>query len=386
MKLRPLFLLPVLLAGALGLAAWYRLVRPVTVQVATPAADVPVEVYGLGTVEARVLSRIGFEVIGTLAELHADQLDAVARGAVLARLDHREQEARAGQAQASVRQAEAGVRQAEANLAKARTVLEERQRTNRRQQTLVRDGTVSAEAAETSQSGVEIAAAELAQAGAALAVAQANLEHARSSEGLERARLAKHTLAAPYDAVVVSRRQELGTALGPGEPVFTVMDPTSVWIAAYVDEAAAGPLQVGQPARIRLRSLPGRSFAGRVARIDVESDRVSEERRVAVAFDAPPASLHLGEQAEVEIEVARLPQALLVPAVLLSEDGEGHAIAWTLEAGRLARRRLATGHRLLDGRVEVSGGLPDGTQVVAGPATGLREGRRAKAEGAGARP
>ena len=147
MKLRPLFLLPVLLAGALGLAAWYRLVRPVTVQVATPATDVPVEVYGLGTVEARVLSRIGFEVIGTLAELHADQLDAVARGAVLARLDHREQEARAGQAQASVRQAEAGVRQAEANLAKARTVLEERQRTNRRQQTLVRDGTVSAEAA-----------------------------------------------------------------------------------------------------------------------------------------------------------------------------------------------------------------------------------------------
>ena len=374
MRARPAYLATAVLAGGLALAAWNRFLRPVAATVADIEPNVAVEVYGLGTVEARVLSRIGFEVIGTLAELHADQQDAVVRGTVLARLDRREQEARTAQARASLNQAEAGVHQAEANLAKARTVLEERQRTNRRQQALVRDGTVSAEAAESSQSGAEVANAELAQAVAALALAQANVEQARASEGLEQARLAKHTLTAPYDATIVNRRHELGTALSPGEPVFTVMDPASVWVAAYVDEAAAGPLEVGQPARIRLRSLSGRSFSGRVARIDVESDRVSEERRVAVAFDAPPGALHLGEQADVEIEVARLSTALLVPAAALAEDTPGSAMAWTLEDGRLARRRVALGHRLLDGRVEIAAGLPDGAQVVAAPTAGLREG------------
>lgn len=377
MRSRWRYVLPVLVILGVGLATWNRFVRETVVSVAAIERDVPVAVYGLGTVEARVLSRIGFEAVGTIAELHADQPDAVARGAVLARLDRREQEAKAAQAQANVRQAEAGVRQAEANLAKARSVLEERQRTNRRQQTLLRDGRVSAEAAESSQSGVDIAAAELTQAEAALSLALANHEQAQASAGLEQARLAKHTLVAPFDAVVVNRRHELGTALGPGEPVFTVMDPASVWVAAYVDEAAAGPLQVGQPARIRLRSLPGRSFAGHIARIDIESDRVSEERRVAVAFDAAPSSPHLGEQAEVEIEVARLPEALLVPAAALGEVGPATGTAWTLEDGRIGRRQVDLGHRLLDGRVQVVGGLPPRARIVASPTAGLREGARA---------
>jgi HlyD family secretion protein len=381
MSRRWLYVVPVLIGAAVAFAAWNRFVRPVGVTVAEVETDVPVQVYGLGTVEARVLSRVGFEVVGTVAELHADQHDTVARGAVLARLDRREQEARSAQAQASLKQAEAGVRQAQANLDKARTVLEERQRANRRQQTLVREKTVSAEAAESSQFGAEIAAAEVQQADAALALAQANFEQARASAGLEETRLAKHTLHSPYDAVVVNRRHELGTALGPGEPVFTLMDTKSVWVAAYVDEAAAGPLAVGQAARIRLRSLPGRQFAGRIARIDVESDRVSEERRVAVAFDAPPAPLHLGEQAEVEIEVGRLPRALLVPAAALTERGPGTALAWTLEDGRLARHEVALGHRLLDGRVEIVGGLPEGARLVSGPTTALREGGPAVAAG-----
>ena len=53
--------------GALGVAAiavgaWaYFHYRPITVEVASVERDVPVEVYGLGTVEARIVSQIGFE-------------------------------------------------------------------------------------------------------------------------------------------------------------------------------------------------------------------------------------------------------------------------------------------------------------------------------------
>ena len=42
------------------------------VEVATLSTDVPVRVYGLGTIEAKVSSKLGFAVAGTLVDLRAD--------------------------------------------------------------------------------------------------------------------------------------------------------------------------------------------------------------------------------------------------------------------------------------------------------------------------
>jgi HlyD family secretion protein len=67
--------------------------RPIKVQVSQIERDVPVQVFGLGTVEARVTSKVGFKVSGVLVELTADVGDRVAKEAVLARLDDREQRA-----------------------------------------------------------------------------------------------------------------------------------------------------------------------------------------------------------------------------------------------------------------------------------------------------
>ena len=103
---------------------------------------------------------------------------------------------------------------------------------------------------------------------------------------------------------------------------------------AYIDESKAGEIAVGQPADIVLRSLPSQRFAGHVARIEPESDRVNEERKVEVAFDQIPENFNLGEQAEVYITTVHLAQALLVPEAAIVEleqrswngmDGRGRA-------------------------------------------------------------
>ena len=39
---------------------------------------------------------------------------------------------------------------------------------------------------------------------------------------------------------------ELREDLAPGEAVFTLIDPATVWVRAYIDEARAGDLAVGQ--------------------------------------------------------------------------------------------------------------------------------------------
>ncbi len=66
-------------AGVL-FGAWSAYLRTIQVQVATIQHDVPVQVFGLGTVEARVTSRVGFKVSGVLVELRADVGDRVAKG------------------------------------------------------------------------------------------------------------------------------------------------------------------------------------------------------------------------------------------------------------------------------------------------------------------
>ena len=116
-------------------------------------------------------------------------------------------------------------------------------------------------------------------------VAQATISDAKAQQQQETATLDFHTLTAPYDAMVTARLKELGSALGAGEPVFTLIDPKSVWVLAYIDESKAGEIKVGEPAEIVLRSRPNQRFHGQVARIEPESDRVNEERRVEIAFD-----------------------------------------------------------------------------------------------------
>lgn len=248
-------------------------------------------IYGIGTVEARIQSAIGFEVEGTLVDLTADQGERVAKGQVLAHLADDEQ-------RAVVAQAEATLIQARAKLERARAVLEQKKGVDQRRRTLERKGTVSIEAAEDARAAADVAAADVS-------VAIADIEASRALLDRERQRLAKFILTAPYDGVVVRRDRELGAAVGTGVPVFTVIDPATVWVRAYVDEARAGRLAPGQTARIVLRSRPGHDFAGRVVRIDIEADRVSEERIVHIAFDDIPQPFHLGEQAEVVVEVGQ---------------------------------------------------------------------------------
>lgn len=349
--------------------------RPLSVEVVEVEHDVPVQVFGLGTVEARLLSNVGFEVGGALTELAVDHGDRVKQGAVLARLHSAEQQARVDKAQANLAQAEAALQKSEAAVVRSLAIHKQRQQTNRRQQSLVKTKASSQEAADEAHMNVSVAAAEVTVTESEVAVARATLQDARAQLRLESTILDQHTLCAPYDAVVVSRHKELGTVLNPGEPLVTLVDPASVWGLAYVDESRAGHLLPGQPAEVRLRSRPNEPLRAHVERIAIESDRVSEERSVYVKCDQCPVDFHLGEQIEVFITVATLPNALLVPetAVDLYDGMEG--TVWTVEEGALQRRKLMFGHRTLDGRLEITGGLARDARVLARWPPGLRANR-----------
>ena len=214
-------------------------------------------------------------------------------------------------------------------------------------------------------------------------VAQALLADARAQIRLEETMLGHRSLVAPYDAIVVDRHREAGTVVKPGDPIFTLVATGTYWGLAHVDEARAGFVEEGQKVEARLRSRPQEAFTGTVARIGLESDRVTEERRVFIKGDSPPARIYLGEQVEFWITVATLDEALLVPeAAVRGFDGR-QAKVWTVESGRLGSRLVSIGNRTEDARLEIVGGLPEGASVVSRLQSGLREGRAARVAEAG---
>lgn len=351
--------------------------KPVEVFALPAEKNVPVQVYGLGSLEAHTVSKIGFKISGTLTKLNVDHGDLVKEGDVLALLDPAEQESRVARAAAGVEKAKAALLTARASEEKARVSLRHREKLDQRRGGLAQRGYISVEEADEKRVAVEMARAELKLAEGDVAAAQAAIRDSLAQWEVEKVLLSQHALTAPYDARVVSRHRELGSIQPANEPLFTLVDANTLWARVHVDEERAGSLAVGQPAEIRLRSALGRVFPGKVQRIDIESDRVSEERRVYVSFDRPPGEYHLGEQAEAIITVAVLDTASSVPGREIREfDGTGGRI-WTAENGRLALKRVSFGHRLLDGRYQILEGPDHGCTPLAGVPEGVREGMKA---------
>jgi HlyD family secretion protein len=369
------------LAVASGTGVTVYQYRPLTVEVLPVETQVPVKVFGLGTVEARVVSKVAFKVAGTLTELHADHGDRVVANQVLARIGSSEQSAKVKRAYAQMLSAEASLQVAEAAASKAEVIATQRAQTNQRRQSLRDRQIVSAEAAEDAQLIERVAQADLLVARTEIHTARARLDDARAQHEYELAVARQHVLRAPFDAIVISRAKELGSVAAAGEALFTLVAPESIWVLAYVDEARAGNIKVGLAAEIKLRSLPGQTFSGRVARVGIESDRVNEERRVNVTCDNCPAEFFLGEQAEVYITTTVLDRALMVPEAAIERfDGANGAI-WTVENGTLRRRVARFGSRSHDGRLPVIDGVPDDAGIPSSIGKGFSEGRSVRISG-----
>jgi HlyD family secretion protein len=328
--------------------------------------DLQHEAFGVGTVEAKVMVSVGSKITGRVTALNVDQGDRVRKGQLLATLenqDFREEVAQAehdlGRTAADLVANEAAIRQAEANRALA-------QKNYERYQELFREGAISR--LDLDQKENEHVAAR--EAVNTLLAQRTSLEKqqkkASANMGFAKAKLADTMVHASCDGVVVTREVEVGDAVVAGAPLFRVADCHTIWIRAHVDETVAGAIRVGQPARVILRSHPEQSLPGQVVRVEVESDRVTEEKAVNVTFAVPSAIPPIGEQAEVYIitgqkaQVPTLPQKALVPV------GKAYGV-WLIQGGRVHLHQVQVGISDPSGWVEIVGGLERTDRVAVAP-------------------
>jgi HlyD family secretion protein len=107
-----------------------------------------------------------------------------------------------------------------------------------------------------------------------VSAAQAQAEAARGQVAAAQAavnvvdeQMARMTIAAPADGVVLSRAIEPGEVALPGGALLVLGDLGHLTVTVYLPEDEYGRIMVGQEARVAVDSFPGRTFAGTVQRI-----------------------------------------------------------------------------------------------------------------------
>jgi HlyD family secretion protein len=282
--------------------------------------DLVAQIYGNGTVEAKVVVNIASKITGRIVEVKADQGDAVKQGQVLAKLDLSE-------LQAQNRQAEASLALAIKNAARFKA--------------LAAKDLVSAQEAEQYETAYLLA---------------------KEAVVATRSRLADATIVAPEDGVIIRRALEPGATVTAGVPIFLMANPETVWVKANVDESQLTGVAPGKPATITLRSAPGEKFPGQVARLAWESDRVTEELEVDVAFTPALQHFRLGEQAEVLIAAGAKQGAPSIPKTSLVTKGKQRGV-WVVEGNRLRFQEVSTG--IEDAHViEITSGLAGNENIA----------------------
>jgi HlyD family secretion protein len=252
-------------------------------------------VAGSGVVET-VEADLSFLAAGRVAEIGVVEGDRVEAGALLARLDAAELEARRDVADAQLAVAAAllaelergsrpeEVAQAAAAAEAAARRLDEAARVLERTRTLHGEDAVSREALDAAETAHQIAVAQLAQArehaalvrqgprrervdGQRAAVRQAAAQLAQAE-----AVLAHAVIVAPFPGVITVRHRHPGEAVAAGAPVLTLADPDDRWVRIYGAGDEIGRVVLGQRATIYGDDDPARAYEGRVTFIASQAE------------------------------------------------------------------------------------------------------------------
>src|SRR5271165_4878039 len=137
------------------------------------------------------------------------------------------------------------------------------------------------------------AQADLTAAETALGAVRNRLEilgkSAPEIDALESSRSMNPTaiISAPIAGVVVDRQVGPGQYLqaGSGTPVFTIADPSSVWLLANVREADSGSVHLGQLMEVRVPAYPKRTYVGRVTYVAALVDPVTHRLPARAEID-----------------------------------------------------------------------------------------------------
>jgi membrane fusion protein (multidrug efflux system) len=260
------------------------------------------------------------EVAGRIARLSFEEGQPVEAGAVLVRLDDSEERARLASAEAQLALSGANYK---------------------RSQTLAKRDNLS-------QAALDEAFARMKIDEAAVAVARTAVD--------------KTQVRAPFAGSIGLRRVSPGAYVQAGADIVNLESLHPLKADFRVPELFSADLKRGQPVRLSVDAVPGRSFDGEVMAVDPQVDVAGRSMLLRARVPNPDGTLRPGMFARVTLVLEVNPSALLVPEQALVPRGQTQMVVKVVD-GKATYIPVEVGHRA-DGMVEVTKGLAAGDTVV----------------------
>lgn len=170
-------------------------------------------------------------------------------------------------------------------------------------------------------------------------------------------------LKAPIDGVIVERKATPGELVDKSKEIYTISDPTNLWVIAEIKERDISAVKVGQDATFTVLSYGQERFQGKVALIGNQVEEQTRTLEVRINVENVDGRLKPGMFADIEITTTILENVLLVPDSALQTDGETPVVFVALDGNKFEKRPVKIGEER-DGRAQVLNGLKLGEKVV----------------------
>lgn len=310
----------------------------------------------LGTLEALIDPKIGAEVAGRVASVHAGSGKAVRRGELLATLDSADLALQHQADRAEAKRLEALLVQQDALVA--------------RQAQLAAKGFVSSNAADDVRAQRAALREQVAAAGA---------RHELSGRALGKARIT-----APHDGYIETQIVSPGDYVKVGDPLFQFVSDRRLRAHLPFPESALPRLARGQAVRLTSPLVPGRVFEGRIGEIKPSVVEGSRSLDVLVDLDNRDGSLRGGATVNAAVLIAQRTDAVTVPeqSLVLRPAGK---VVYAIVEGKAKQRPVKAGAKR-NGRIEILEGIQPGETVALDGAGFLTDGAAVNVKEKGAGP
>lgn len=293
---------------------------------------------------------------------------------VMARLDDRDVQAKLMQAMAQELAAERAIEAAKARLggseaqldsAKARLVQAEADYV--RQQSLLKEGVATTQAAEHSRTERDIAAASVRSAQLDIEAAQGDMhrfsaEKEQSAAAVAQARvtLSYTVIQAPFTGRVVRKLIDVGDTVNPGQGLFQIETPLRPQLHANIAESLLPFVKPGEKVEVSIDTL-NRTFEGTIAEVIPRVEPTTRTVLVKVALP-PESTIVSGSFGRVNIPHGEY-QTLVVPVGCVREVGQLHLVDVVDSSGHSHRRFVTLGEKH-GNLVEILSGLNMNEKVI----------------------
>jgi HlyD family secretion protein len=293
----------------------------------------------------------------------------VVRGTVLARIRPSDYQAVVDKSRGAQEEGHAGVRTAEAQLVQVQASLAQAELDFTRVSALWEQESITKPAYDSSTAKRDIAKAAVDAAKAGIVAATKRRETAEAQMREAQIALGDTELRAPFDAVVLERRAEIGTLATAGSPAFTLADLATLKARFNVPDFALAGFRPGQSLDLSIDAVPGASIHGRVLSLAPAADPKARSFEIEVIIPNPGLKLRSGMIATVHAPGgAPGPARLQMPASALVHDPTGQRyLVYTIEqnGGRSVAKAIPVEPGPLAGNeVVVLSGLTAGQRIV----------------------